>query len=1036
MVIKMNYKRNNEKSLSDGLFKNPPAEYRGFPFWGWNCELDRNELFRQIKILKEMGFGGFYIHSRTGLSDEYLGRRFMDMVKACAKEAEAESISVGLYDEDRWPSGSAGGIVTRDKRYRQRYLLMSAEPQEATEDFNAAYENGTAYYMAQFNIRLSPSGELVSYKRTKEQPDENETKWYAYMMTASEDSWYNNQTYVDTMSKEAIDKFIEVTYDAYKNAVGEMFGSVIPTIFTDEPQLYRKKMPEFAHDKKQAAASWTPYLAELFEKKYGFDITDKLPEIFWELGGGKVSKARYLYHDFTTELFTEAFSDNLGMWCENNGIELTGHMLCEESLYSQASTIGEAMRAYRHFTLPGIDILCDNHEYTTAKQAQSASHQYGRGGVMSELYGVTGWNYDFRGHKAQGDWQAALGVTHRVLSVAWVSMKGDAKRDYPTSVNYQSSWYKEYPYIENHFARINTALTRGKPIVKAAVIHPIETYWLHFGTNENTALARNELDKRFHELAMWLLSGTIDFDYICESLLPEQIGEISDEISVGEMKYSVIIVADCETLRKSTLDILSLFANAGGKIIFVGDAPKYVNAEFSDEPKKLYESCMHIGYSKAELLDSLEPVRLVEIREADGCMSDNMCYQLRRDNDCMWLFIAQMMNEKSTIYESDSENLVRPHRKRIMVKGKHTPVLYDTLTGDIKSADYEIMGENTAVYYTFCQNDSLLLKLVAYNGEECIMQSADKEPIAVQYVTEPAEYELSEPNVLLLDIAEYRIDNEPFREREQIRKIQHAVRQTLGIPDDRAQPWSIKTDDSEHTVTLRYTFYGECEFFDTKLALEEAENSEIIFNGEKVSSEADGHFTDKSIKTVRLPKIVCGKNVLEITQPVNRKNTMEACYIIGSFNVKLRGTEGTVTSMSEKLGFGDIVSQGMPFYGANVKYSMYIDAPCDCSAVIAVRNYKGMLLKAELDSKELGIIAYAPYEVKANNISKGRHRLDITLFGNRNNCFGPVHITDDKLLWEGPDAWKFMHDGKARWKYEYELKKCGILAGPEIRYYK
>ena len=32
-----------------------------------------------------------------------------------------------LYDEDRWPSGAAGGIVTRDKRYRMRYLRFSLD---------------------------------------------------------------------------------------------------------------------------------------------------------------------------------------------------------------------------------------------------------------------------------------------------------------------------------------------------------------------------------------------------------------------------------------------------------------------------------------------------------------------------------------------------------------------------------------------------------------------------------------------------------------------------------------------------------------------------------------------------------------------------------------------------------------------------------------------------------------------------------------------------------------------------------------------
>ena len=80
-----------------------------------------------------------------------------------------------------------------------------------------------------------------------------------------------------------------------------------------------------------------------------------------------------------------------------------------------------AMRPLRSFHVPGIDVLCDAAEYTTAKQAQSIARQFGRPGVLSELYGVTNWDFDFVGHKAQGDWQAACGVTVRVPHLAWLT---------------------------------------------------------------------------------------------------------------------------------------------------------------------------------------------------------------------------------------------------------------------------------------------------------------------------------------------------------------------------------------------------------------------------------------------------------------------------------------------------------------------------------------------------------------------------------------------------------------------------------------
>ena len=79
----MLYKKNGSKTLSTELFKNPTAEYRGTPFWSWNGKLDKDALIRQIHQMKEMGFGGFHMHARTGLATEYLSDEFMELVKAC-----------------------------------------------------------------------------------------------------------------------------------------------------------------------------------------------------------------------------------------------------------------------------------------------------------------------------------------------------------------------------------------------------------------------------------------------------------------------------------------------------------------------------------------------------------------------------------------------------------------------------------------------------------------------------------------------------------------------------------------------------------------------------------------------------------------------------------------------------------------------------------------------------------------------------------------------------------------------------------------
>ncbi len=371
---------------------------------------------------------------------------------------------------------------------------------------------------------------------------------------------------MDTLNPEAIAEFVRITHEAYARNVGEHFGKLVPAIFTDEPQFTPRGCLDFAGEAKDIFLPWTTSLPEAYRQAYGEELLDALPELFWERGDGLLSTDRWRFQNLVTDLFVESYCEQIGSWCREHGLYLTGHVMGEGSLYDQTQAVGDAMRCYPSFGLPGIDMLCDFHEYATAKQAQSMVRQTGAEGMLSELYGVTGWDYDFRGYKLQGDWQAALGVTVRVPHLAWYTMKGEAKRDYPASISYQSPWWEEFSMVEDHFARLNTALTRGKPLVKVAVLHPIETYWLYFGPGDQTAALREQMDAQFSHLAEVLLFGGIDFDYLCEARLPQQCKGSSYPLQVGEMAYEAIIVPPIRTIRSATLRIFTDFVEQGGKL--------------------------------------------------------------------------------------------------------------------------------------------------------------------------------------------------------------------------------------------------------------------------------------------------------------------------------------------------------------------------------------------------------------------------------------------------------------------------------------
>ena len=1011
----MLYDRNRKnKQLDKALFKDPTAEYRATPFWAWNCDLEKDELLRQIDIFKEMGLGGFHMHCRDGMSTEYLSESFMGLVKACTDHAKKNEMLSWLYDEDKWPSGFAGGYVTRDDEFRQRYLVFSCDP---------AYKiRHNTVVLARFDIVLDENKHLKSYNKVNEGDAVVGTLWTVYREISPNSAWYNNQAYVDTLNKKAIERFIEVTHEKYYSTVGDEFGKTIPAIFTDEPQFMRKGTLAFADSRQDVRLPWTDDLDQTFEAAYGVSLVDHLPELLWDLPEGKVSAIRYRYHDHVSERFAKAFADTCGDWCHAHGIELTGHMMEEPTLHSQTCALGDCMRSYRSFGIPGIDMLCARFEFTTAKQCQSAVHQFGRPGMLSELYGVTGWDFDFRGHKLHGDWQAALGVTVRVPHLSWVSMKGMAKRDYPASISYQSPWYKEYRYVEDHFARVNTALTRGKPLVKVAVIHPVESYWLHFGPNEQTALVRDKLDANFSNVTNWLLRGNIDFNYICEALLPTQCEKGGYPLKVGEMAYDVIIVPECETLRSTTLERLEAFRAAGGKLVFMGDAPKYEDALPSERGKRLYDASRKISFSNGALLDALYEDRTVEIRNFSGAYTNNLIHQVRKDNNGLWLFICHCN-------EPYNKDVARNDGIHVYVSGKYKPELWDTITGEIKPIRHDNRGDKTHIIMELHDYDSALIFLADTEEDSCFDTAAAPASLQACDLPMTARYTLSEPNVLLLDTARYAIDQNELSASEEIQRIDAAVRRVLGYSSGKPQPWVVPKKPAEHTVTLEFTVHSDIDYENPYLALEDADAATIVWNGESVEYIDCGYYTDRSIRKTALPRLKKGENTLCVTIPFGERSNCEAMYLLGDFGIRVAGRLLTVTELPETLGFSDLCYQGLPFYGGVVSYRIPVECESEWDAMIKIPHYTAAVNTVEVDGEKKAVVAYPPYVGEIGKLSPGKHEVTVNTYISRRNCFGDVHNADERYSWQGPSAWVTKDSS---WTYEYRLRRTGVLSTPMI----
>ena len=290
---------------------------------------------------------------------------------------------------------------------------------------------------------------MRAYKRLPEGEKAEKTETWIYSTLLPQSGWFNDANHPDVLNPEVTEEFVKLTYEKYKDAVGNAFGDSIPFIFTDEPNIGHMGWFDVA-TKDEYTMFWSRCIPALYYEKYGQNLIDVLPEVFFNFTDTEKYDVRYNFLDLVAEQFKNSYSDRIGAWCEANHIQFTGHFHSENTLGGQTCTSVDVMRQYAPYHVPGVDMLFQGVELNTAKQVASVAHQLGRETCMTELYGAARWDTDFRRYKMQTDWQTALGFTLRVPHVSFYTMEGETKRDYPASIGCQSPWYEDFSVLEEH----------------------------------------------------------------------------------------------------------------------------------------------------------------------------------------------------------------------------------------------------------------------------------------------------------------------------------------------------------------------------------------------------------------------------------------------------------------------------------------------------------------------------------------------------------------------------------------------------------
>ena len=961
-----------ETELDYQKFIDPPVQFRSFPFYSINDQLDPKEIKRQILDFKQAGFGGFYLHSRAGLLTEFLGKEWWEVMDAAVEAANEAGLQACFYDEDKWPSGYAGGIIPKmSENYRAKCL--------------ARLDKATPVPPGSILLKEDEQYKYISYTAQMGEPKFNGTCW------------------VDLFNPEMVQKFIEVSYQPYIEKYKAKTNHYTFSIFADEPHIHARYFDNNTPNK--GVLSYSPWVRKKFKSLYGYDFTDKIDLLFEEKENWR--EVRLQYYRAVAQQFEESFTRQIAQYCEKNGVKFTGHFLGEDVLKKVRDRIGNSMLHYRNMQQPGIDNLglTISGRLITARSLSSVANQYGIPRRMSELFGISGQNMNFEDRKWIAGWHAIMGINHYCPHLTLYSLKGGRKRDYPPTFSYHQPYWTSNKQIEDYMGRISYATTIGQYDPQILVLNPLESEY-----------AKGNQDQEFSSGIMKLMENLqavhYDYDLGDEQIMADTARVKGDQLVIGAMRYSTVILPDMITIRPSTLDLLTKLIQNGGKVINVGRFPEYVDGQESNARlSALKEAAIQIRME--ELKETLPKLVQPQV-EITGNQADKIWSQIRKVKGG---HLIQLSNVSHT--ETICFNLKSPLLQKQLV-------LWDPS----KAKCYDLKPDDKGMFTLELPSSSNV-----WITSGSLSQSAQTDGIYQLPVKQVKELVLDgkwegqrlSPNAITLDFARYSIDQgKTFSEPEPV----------IGIYN--------RLSDKKYKGELMLDYPVQIDQVPTqcKLVVEQpAMYHQVTVNSAPVDFDKNDFYLDHSFPTAKISQLLKkGKNTIRLSlsfkpeipdseSSLERYGTeIESIYLTGDFAVKgyhpsevmnsqrnlsgdfqLRPVHGfqSFSISSEKDEFaGNLTLEGYPFYAGafELKQSFTMDNLKQGSQYfIEFPNCEAIVSKLEINGNEIASLSWTPYKADITKALKpGRNEVKITLVNSLRNLLGPHHQKRAELVRVGP----------------------------------
>lgn len=964
----------------DKLYKefiNPVKEYRPAPLYVWNTHITPALLDRTMTELHEQGFGGVFVHPRPGLKTEYLSDEWFSLFRHTLDKGKELDMNVWIYDENTFPSGFGGGHVNAQmpESYNQGGSIVLYRHEVLPEKIENLY-----LCLKEVN------GEFIDITDRLVSEQDKQGQYYVYVKSFEPRvAWHGGYSYVDLLHPGVTEKFLEVTGKGYEQIASEDFGKNLPGWFTDEPHV----------GPPGGGIRWTSDLFEVFQKRWGYDLKTCLPSLSLDVGAWK--QVRHDYYQTLLELFIERWAKPCYEYCDERGLQFTGHYwehAWPEIVYGPDNM---AMYAWQH--MPGIDMLMNKFNEVdpqaqfgnvrSVKEVRSVANQLGRKRILCETYGASGWEESFQDFKRLGDWQAALGVNFMNQHLSHLSIVGDRKYDCPPSFSSHSPWWPHYKELNKHFSRLSVAMTMGEQLNDILVIEPTTSIWLYYVTWASRS-GLWDIGRSFQHFVTTIEKAQSEYDLGSEQVIRDHGVIRRGCFEVGLRAYSTVVIPPLtENLNIRTFELLEEFAEQGGKIVAFA-TPTLINGRENEKVVRFFKEHPAVIREKEltpEVITAHFHSSKFRMKRMNG---GNLFHQRREFKDGQLLLLV-------------NSSLDEPSTGTIQMRGANAVEL-NTFTGII--TDYpekNVTKDSLMLDFNLPPGGSLLLYVFEKQRNTfptCFRPEIENRVAA----STPLTVRPTQPNVLAIDFCDLQLADSTYRNMH-IYEADQLVYRHYGFPE--GNPWGTAIQ-YKNNIVARDTMTGEG-FSATyhfliedlpdratlKAVIERSELYTITLNGESLLNCGDEWWVDPDFRILPIGEHVhLGVNSLTISvKPMKLDAELAPVYIIGDFTLHPANRGWSIASSKPGIELGSWKDQGWPFYAREMMYeqTFTILAPKPYYEV-QLGDWNGTVAEVIVNGNSAGIIGFQPYKLDISKwVHTGDNHIAVKVVGSNKNLFGPFH---------------------------------------------